>query len=101
MLFQDGECSLVKTLQWKAGISGEALTQLCAMKFGVDQPDEYSLYWRNSGKLIPVPLDAQIQDLQNMGTSSAPLIYQHSTQDMKSSRLTREGALDLSGEASM
>ncbi|XP_017348026.1 ras and Rab interactor 2 isoform X1 [Ictalurus punctatus] len=100
VLFQDGECSLVKTLQWKAGISGEALGQLCAIKFGVDQPDEYGLYWRRSEKLIPVPLDAQIQDLQNMGTSSAPLIYQHSNPDMKSNRLTRGGALDLSGEAS-
>lgn len=100
MLFQDGECSLVKTLQWKVGFSGEALAQLCAVKFGVDRPDEYGLYWRRSEKLIPVPLDAQIQDLQNIGTSSAPLIYQQSNQDMKSSRLTRGGALDLSGEAS-
>ncbi|MCI4386465.1 hypothetical protein PGIGA_G00062640 [Pangasianodon gigas] len=100
VLFQDGECSLVKTLQWKAGFSGEALAQLCAIKFGVDQPEEYGLYWRNSGKLIPVSLDDQIQDLQNVGTSSAPLINQHSNQDMKSSRLTRGGALDLSGEAS-
>lgn len=99
MLFQDGECSLVKTLQWKAGCGGEALAQLCAMKFGVEQPDEYGLYWRSSGKLIPVPLDAQIEDLPNVGTSSAPLIYQHSNQDIKSSRLTRGGALDLSGEA--
>ncbi|XP_053334409.1 ras and Rab interactor 2 [Clarias gariepinus] len=100
VLFQDGECSLVKTLQWKAGVSGEALAQLCASKFGVDQPDEYSLYWRSSEKLTAVPPDAQIQDLQNMGTSSAPLIYQHSCQEMKSSKLTRGGALDLSGEAS-
>ncbi|GAA6108836.1 ras and Rab interactor 2 [Tachysurus ichikawai] len=100
VLFQDGECSLVKTLQWKAGFSAEALARLCAVKFGVDQPDEYSLYWRNSGKLTPVSLDDQIQDLQNVGTSNAPLIYQHSNQDMKSSRLIREGALDLSGEAS-
>lgn len=99
MLFQDGECSLVKTLQWKVGLNGEALAQLCAVKFGVDQPDEYGLYWRSSEELIPVPLDAQIQDLQNMGTSSAPLIYQQSNQDMKSNRLTRGGALDLSGEA--
>ncbi|KAI5096746.1 ras and Rab interactor 1 [Silurus meridionalis] len=100
VLFQDGECSLVKTLQWKEGFSGEALAQLCANKFGVDKPDEFCLYWRSSGKLIQVPLDAQIQDLQNLGTSSAPLIYQHSNQDMKSSKLTRGGALDLSGEAS-
>ncbi|XP_058271536.1 ras and Rab interactor 2 [Hemibagrus wyckioides] len=100
VLFQDGECSLVKTLQWKAGFGGEVLAQLCAMKFGVEQPDEYGLYWRSSGKLIPVPLDAQIEDLQNVGTSSAPLIYQHANQDIKSSRLTRGGALDLSGEAS-
>lgn len=100
MLFQGGECSLVKTLQWKAGFNGEALAQLCAIKFGVDQQDEYGLYWRNSEKLIPVPLDAQIEDMQNIGTSSAPLIYQQSNQDTKSNRLTRGGALDLSGEAS-
>ncbi|TSL04315.1 Ras and Rab interactor 2 [Bagarius yarrelli] len=100
VLFQDGDCSLVKTLQWTAGLNGEALAQLCAIKFGVDQPDEYGLYWRSSGKLTPVPLDAQIQDLQNMGTSSAPLIYQHSNQNIKSSKLTREGALDFLEEAS-
>ncbi|XP_037401959.1 ras and Rab interactor 2 isoform X2 [Pygocentrus nattereri] len=100
VLFQDGECSLVKTLQWKAGVSGEALSQLCAVKFGVDQPEEYGLYWRSEGELMPLPSDAQFQDLQGLGTSSAPFIYQHSSQDMKSRKLTRGGALDLSAEAS-
>ncbi|KAL7853735.1 hypothetical protein AOLI_G00205790 [Acnodon oligacanthus] len=100
VLFQDGECSLVKTLQWKAGVSGEALSQLCAVKFGVDQPEEYGLYWRSEGELMPLPPDAQFQDLQGLGASSAPFIYQHSSQDMKSRKLTRGGALDLSAEAS-
>ncbi|XP_036443887.1 ras and Rab interactor 2 [Colossoma macropomum] len=100
VLFQDGECCLVKTLQWKAGVSGEALAQLCAVKFGVDQPEEYGLYWRSEGELMPLPSDAQFQDLQGLGDSSAPFIYQHSSQDMKSRKLTRGGALDLSAEAS-
>ncbi|XP_007244539.3 ras and Rab interactor 2 [Astyanax mexicanus] len=98
VLFQEEDCSLVKTLQWKAGVSGEALTQLCAVKFGVDQPEDYGLYWRSDGELMPLPSDAQFQDL---GASSAPLVYQHCSQDMKSRKsLTRVGALDLSAEAS-
>ncbi|XP_072517720.1 ras and Rab interactor 2 [Salminus brasiliensis] len=97
VLFQDENCSLVKTLQWKAGVSGEALAQLCAAKFGVDQPEDYGLYWRSDGELMPLPSEAQFQDL---GASSAPLVYQQSSQDMKSHKLTRGGALDLSAEAS-
>ena len=99
MLFQDGECSLVKTLLWKAGVSGEALAQLCSAKFGVE-PEEYGLYWRSEGELMPLPSDAQIQDLHGLGASGAPLIYLNSSQDMKSRKLTRGGALDLSAEAS-
>uniref|UniRef100_A0A8B9KDN5 Ras and Rab interactor 1a n=1 Tax=Astyanax mexicanus TaxID=7994 RepID=A0A8B9KDN5_ASTMX len=70
VLFQEEDCSLVKTLQWKAGVSGEALTQLCAVKFGVDQPEDYSLYWRSDGELMPLPSDAQFQDL------GSPLLHQ-------------------------
>ncbi|XP_066502253.1 ras and Rab interactor 2 [Hoplias malabaricus] len=100
VLFQDGECSLVKTLQWKAGVSGEALAQLCGVKFGVEQPEDYGLYWRRDGELMPLPSDAQIQDLLSLGSRSPPLIYQLSNQDMKSRKLTRGGALDLSADAS-
>ncbi|KAK1788182.1 hypothetical protein P4O66_016637 [Electrophorus voltai] len=100
VVFQDGECSLMKTLQWKAGTSAETLAQLCAVKFGVNQPEEYSLYWRRDGELEPLPPTAYIQDLQSLGTTSAPFIYQCSGQDMKSRKLTRGGALDLSAEAS-
>uniref|UniRef100_A0A4W4DWW5 VPS9 domain-containing protein n=1 Tax=Electrophorus electricus TaxID=8005 RepID=A0A4W4DWW5_ELEEL len=100
VVFQDGECSLMKTLQWKAGTSAETLAQLCAVKFGVNQPEEYSLYWRRDGELEPLPPTAYIQDLQSLGTTSAPFIYQCSGPDMKSRKLTRGGALDLSAEAS-
>ncbi|XP_062867237.1 ras and Rab interactor 2 [Trichomycterus rosablanca] len=96
VLFQNGECSLVKTLQWEEGFSAETLAKLCATKFGVEGPEEYGLYWRNGGMLVPLPPDAQIEE----SASGAPLIYQHSTQYIKSCKLTREGALDLSGEAS-
>ncbi|XP_076836518.1 ras and Rab interactor 1 isoform X2 [Brachyhypopomus gauderio] len=100
VLFQDGEWSLMKTLQWKAGAGGEALSQLCAAKFGVDQAEDFGLYWRRDGELVPLPPTAHIHDLQSLGASSLPLIYQHSAQDIKSRKLTRGGALDLSAEAS-
>lgn len=99
VLFQDEECCLVKTLQWKAGVNGEALTQLCAVKFGVDQPVEYRLYCRSDGDMIPLPSDAQIQDLQGLGASSSPLVYQHSSQDIKSHKLTRGGGFGPLGRS--
>lgn len=96
VLFQDGESSWIKTLQWKAGVSGEALTQLCAAKFGVDNPGLYKLYWRSDGEIQAIPAQAQIQDLQGQGSSGTPLIYQKAKQDgLKTCKLTREAAVDL------
>ncbi|XP_073680620.1 ras and Rab interactor 1 [Garra rufa] len=100
VLFQDGDSSLVKTLMWKTALNGEAMAHLCAAKFGVDQPEDYSLYWRKDGMLTPLPPNAQIQDLQSMGVSGVPLIYQASSQDEKSQKLNRGSALDLTETAS-
>lgn len=100
VLFQDGDSSLVKTLMWKTALSGEAMAQLCAVKFGVDQPEDYSLFWRRDGVLMPVPPNAQIQDLQSMGGSGVPLIYQASSQDERSQKLNRGSAVDLTEAAS-
>ncbi|KAL1252862.1 hypothetical protein QQF64_017555 [Cirrhinus molitorella] len=100
VLFQDGDSSLVKTLMWKTALNGEAMAHLCAVKFAVDQPEDYSLYWRKDGVLMPLPPDAQIQDLQSMGVSGVPLIYQASSQDEKSQKLNRGSAVDLTEAAS-
>ncbi|XP_051960512.1 ras and Rab interactor 2-like isoform X1 [Xyrauchen texanus] len=100
VLFQDGDNSVVKTLLWKTGVNGEAMAQFCAVKFGVDRPEEYSLYCRRDGDLTPLPFNAQIQDLQSMGASGVPLVYQASNQDESSQKLNREGAVDLTEEAS-
>uniref|UniRef100_A0A673IJK5 Ras and Rab interactor 2-like n=1 Tax=Sinocyclocheilus rhinocerous TaxID=307959 RepID=A0A673IJK5_9TELE len=100
VLFQDGDTSLVKTLMWKTALNGEAMAQLCAVKFGVDRPEDYSLYWRRDGVLTPLPPNAQIQDLQSMGVSGAPLIYQASGQDERSQKLNRGSAVDLTEAAS-
>uniref|UniRef100_A0A8C7U0G5 Ras and Rab interactor 2 n=1 Tax=Oncorhynchus mykiss TaxID=8022 RepID=A0A8C7U0G5_ONCMY len=86
VLFQDGENSWMKTLQWRAGVSGGALTQLCAAKFGVDNPELYKLYWRSEGEIKDLPTQAQIQDLQGQGSSGTPLIYQQANQDQLKTR---------------
>ncbi|XP_051956461.1 ras and Rab interactor 2 [Xyrauchen texanus] len=100
VLFQDGVNSSVKSLLWKTGVNGETMAQFCAVKFGVDRPDDYSLYCRRDGDLMPLPLNAQIEDLQSMGTSGVPLIYQAFNQDEISPKLTRGGAVDFTEEAS-
>ncbi|XP_067280334.1 ras and Rab interactor 1 [Pseudorasbora parva] len=100
VLFQDGDRSMVKTLMWKTALDGEAMAQLCALKFGVDRPEDYSLYWRNDGELTPIPSNAQVQDLQSIGASMVPLIYQVTNQDERSQKLNRGGAVDLTEEAS-
>ncbi|KAF4098473.1 ras and Rab interactor 2 [Onychostoma macrolepis] len=100
VLFQDGDSSLVKTLMWKTALNGEAMAQLCAVKFGVDRPEDYSLYWRRDGVLMPLPPNAQIQDLQSMSVSGVPLIYQASSQDERSQKLNRGSAVDLTEAAS-
>ncbi|XP_051537142.1 ras and Rab interactor 2-like [Myxocyprinus asiaticus] len=84
VLFQDGDNSLVKTLLWKTGVNGEAMAQFCAVKFGVDRPDDYCLYCRRDGDLMPLPFNAQIEDLQSIGASGVPLIYQAFNQDERS-----------------
>lgn len=98
VLFQDGDNSMVKTLMWKTAFNGEAMAQLCAVKFGVDQAEEYSLYCRRDGVLTPLPPETHIQDLQSMGVSGVPLIYQASHQDERSQKLNRGGAVDLTEE---
>uniref|UniRef100_A0A8C2I0W9 Ras and Rab interactor 1a n=1 Tax=Cyprinus carpio TaxID=7962 RepID=A0A8C2I0W9_CYPCA len=87
--YTDGDNSLVKTLVWKTALNGEAMAQLCAVKFGVDRPEDYSLYWRRDGVLTPLPPNTQIQDLQSMGVSGVALIYQASSQDERSQKLNR------------
>ncbi|KAK9955543.1 hypothetical protein ABG768_015408 [Culter alburnus] len=99
VLFQDGDRSMVKTLMWKTALNTEAMAQLCALKFGVDRPEEYSLFCRRDGELTPLPSNAQFQDLQSMGLSGVPLIYQASNQDERSQKLNRGGAVDLTEEA--
>lgn len=89
---------MVKTLMWKTGVNGEGMAQLCAGKFGVDRPEDYSLFWRRDGQLTPLPLNAQIKDVQSMGPSGVPLIYQASNQDERSQKLMRGGAVDLAEE---
>ncbi|XP_036379031.1 ras and Rab interactor 1-like [Megalops cyprinoides] len=96
VLFQEGECSSVKTLLWKEGDSGEALAQLCASKFGVSEPEQYALYWRGGGEAQPVPPEAQMQDLQIQGGGGPSFTYQRCDQDSgKMRKLTRGGAVDL------
>ncbi|KAJ8266169.1 hypothetical protein GJAV_G00126730 [Gymnothorax javanicus] len=96
VLFQEGDCSLVKTLMWKTGDSGESLAKLCASKFGVAEPEQYALYCRGGEEAQPVQLEAQVQDLQIQGGPSPSLIYQRCDQDpSKMRKLTRGGAVDL------
>lgn len=100
VLFQDDDRSIVKTLMWKTVLDGEAMAQLCALKFGVERPEDYSLYWRKDGELAPLPFNIQVQDLQSMGASGVPLIYQVSNQAESSQKLNRGGAVDLTEAAS-
>ncbi|KAL0993928.1 hypothetical protein UPYG_G00115660 [Umbra pygmaea] len=96
VLFQDGEKSLRKTLQWKEGDDVEALTQLCAAKFTVDNPELYKLHWRIQGELQALPAQAQIQDLLGDSCSRTPLIYHPANQEgLKIHKLTKEEAVDL------
>ncbi|XP_036404799.1 ras and Rab interactor 2-like [Megalops cyprinoides] len=96
VLFQEGDCSAVRTLQWKAGDSGEALAQLCAIKFGVTEPEQYALYWRDGGETRPVPPQAQPPDLPAHSGGGPTLIFLRSDQDPgKARKLTRGGAVDL------
>ncbi|XP_061092449.1 ras and Rab interactor 2 [Conger conger] len=96
VLFQDGECSIVRTVLWKAGDSVEALARLCVLKFGVSEPEQYSLYWRDGGETRPVPPQAQPTDLPSCSGHGPTLAFLRSDQDFgKARKLTRGGAVDL------
>ncbi|XP_056298934.1 ras and Rab interactor 2 [Pseudoliparis swirei] len=97
ILFQDGERSAVRTLQWRAGESSQALAQLCAATFGVPDPPQYALYWRSGGEMRALPPQAQPQDLAGHSEGGPSLSYLRTDHDFsKMRRLTRGGAVDLS-----
>ena len=97
ILFQDGERSAVRTLQWRAGESSQALAQLCADTFGVSDPQHYTLYWRSGGEMKALPPQAQPQDLAGHSEGGPSLSYLRTDHDFsKMRRLTRGGAVDLS-----
>ncbi|XP_077444289.1 ras and Rab interactor 2 [Stigmatopora argus] len=97
ILFQDGERSAVRTLQWRAGESSQALAQLCAATFGVSEPQRYALYWRSGGEMRALPAQAQPRDLAGHSEGGPSLSYLRTDHDFsKMRRLTRGGAVDLS-----
>ncbi|KAG5284336.1 hypothetical protein AALO_G00025580 [Alosa alosa] len=95
VLFQNEESSLVKTLQWKKGVNVEVLAQVCAAKFGISEPDDYSLFWIKDGEPESLPPDSKIDDFLALSGSRSPLIYQLQNPEARSRKLTRGGAVDL------
>ncbi|XP_030635183.1 ras and Rab interactor 2 [Chanos chanos] len=96
VLFQDGDRTAIRTLQWKAGENAETFTCSCAAMFGVTHPEHYSLFWRNDGEMRPLPPHATPQDLANHSEGATSLSYLRSDHDFsKMRRLTRGGAVDL------
>ncbi|XP_068612104.1 ras and Rab interactor 2 [Brachionichthys hirsutus] len=97
ILFQDGERSAVRTLQWRAGETSQSLAQLCATTFGVSDPQQYALYWRSGGEMRRLPPQAQPRDLAGHSEGGPSLSYLRTDHDFsKMRRLTRGGAVDLS-----
>ncbi|KAG5853255.1 hypothetical protein ANANG_G00071150 [Anguilla anguilla] len=94
VLFQDGDCSIVRTLLWKVGDTPEALARLCVLKFGVSDPEQYGLYWRDGGEMRPVPPGAAVRPARLQ--RGATLAFLRCDQDFgKARKLTRGGAVDL------
>ncbi|KPP73923.1 ras and Rab interactor 2-like [Scleropages formosus] len=90
------EHSAVRTVLWKMGDNGDALAQLCAVKFAVTDPEHYALYWSSGGEMQPVPPQAQLQDLPATSGRTPTLIFLRCDQDLsKMRKLTRGSAVDL------